>query len=315
MLQALERKLAAVVADAVADRAHIEVTVAAGPAALPDAGTAIARVAVASAAPDRGFDRERTAFAREGAATTGRRVLPVRFEARIAFVVAPDTGAGAVADARSRLLEDVSVVAHALDELSVRDGTALGSAGDAGYEVQCFSVAAAALEPDPAVETDDGRLRGELTCDGRATIWPPGSAGPRGVTRAVDVTLAALPLELSVDAPRVATGGSTRVRVRGVAGRRLIDPTGGREPIRLAARVTSDLPADQRGQISGGEAATAGGYRIIPVGEPETVLTYDAPSGDLGAVRSEQIEIRLATREGGPGVALGTIAIELEPAP
>lgn len=315
MLHELERKLAAVVADAVQDRGHLTVTVEDGSDTALAPGRATARVAVVAGEPNSGFDRGRVAF---GAGPISRRVLPVSFTARIAFALRP--GEGSAASARALLLEDVSRVSHALDVDAVRSGEALTAAADAGFAVQ--SLALTDLDVDPRRTVEDAALpaeglhQGEIRCRGTATLWPPEVVGSEGVTEAVDVVLAAAPIGLAADEPVVRVGGSTRIRVRGVAGSRLVDDaTGERGGLGLVIAVVGDAPPDQRGRIVEGQEGPFAGSRLVPVGDPETVVTYQAPAEGSGASRVEHVEVRLSTRQGRAGVLLGSVAVRVEPAP
>ena len=50
-------------------------------------------------------------------------------------------------------------------------------------------------------------------------------------------------------------------------------------------------------------------------GAGETELAYQAPAGDPGTVRAEYVAVHLATPQDGAGVLIGTIALDLLPAP
>lgn len=316
MLHELERKLAEVVADAVQDRAHLTVTVDSSSDGELATGRATARVAVIAGEPHQGFDRGRTAF---GPGPTSRRVLPVSFTARIAFALRPDEQSPAAA--RALLLEDVSRVSHALDADDIRTGAALTTAMDAGFVVQSLVLLGLDLDPrrihqDAPALAAEGVHQAEILCHGAALLWPPETIEPEGVTEAVDVVLAVTPIALIADDPVLRSGGSTSIRVRGVAGSRLVDDEAGdRDRLGLVIAVVGDAPPDQRGRILGGQEGPFAGSRLVAVRGPETVVTYEAPTEDSSSRRVEHVEVRLSTRQGQAGLLLGSVAVRVEPAP
>ena len=123
MLDGLERKVVAVVGDAVAARTHLDALQLAGAGDEPAAGRNVVRLGVESIAPEAGFERDVIALSGTPDAPRSRRVLPVRFTIAAHFAARP---AGATpaqrTAARTLLLGDVSAVAHALAEFGVRYG-------------------------------------------------------------------------------------------------------------------------------------------------------------------------------------------------
>lgn len=311
MLNELEGKLTAVVADAVATREGLDVVEAGAPLAEPNAGDGVIRVALTRLEAEAGFEPALRAFGNGGGPARSRRVLPVRFGASLAFARRPAAaGAASATAARRLLLEDMSLVGHALADAQVRTGAAFATAGDSGFEVRAFELANGTVAGEPA----DGLLRGELACTGQAIIWPPGVSAEEGEISAVDALTAVLPLTILADSPVVEVGGSTSVRIRSVGGRRLADTgTGARAAQRLAVGVVSDLPPAQRGTITSGDPGVQAGFRIVPAAEPETVVVYHAPTGDIGATRSERIAVHLATTGGATGLPLGVTVVGLHP--
>lgn len=317
MLDELERKLTALVADALGDRAHVSDVVTAGPPPTPAAGKTVIRVALATLSRDAGFDASRTAFGGTPAAPTSRRVLPVHVAARVGFrfrLTGPTDVARA--DGRALVMGDLSRVGHALDLPAVQTGAAFRTAApDPGFEVHGFLLEEGDLDPKPEAGGEPDVLVAELRYAGAASVWPPVVAGPEGVTRAVEVNLVPVPVALTAANPVVRTGSSTPVRISGVPGRRRtgVDPATF-APLQLALRVTSDLPPAQRGRLDGGTAGTPSGTRIVTLTGPATDITYVAPAGDLGTVRVEFVAVHLATPEGDAGVFLDSLALRLEPA-
>jgi hypothetical protein len=316
VLDGLERKLVAVVGDAMAGRSHLDVVQLAGPGDEPAAGRVAVRVGVESVSPETGFDRDVIALSGPKEAPLSRRVLPVRFTAAARFAARPEgTAATQRAAARTLLLGDVSAVAHALAAAPFLAGAAFDSAGDPGFEVTAFSLAGGDLDPVPTEGTVEGLLAATVRWDGRARVWPISPPEPEGVVRGVDVELVPVPLALSTRDPVVRQGGSTIVTIDGVAGRRItgLDPPTD-EPIAIAVSVTSDLPPADRGRIDGGAAGTPEGVRVVPVTGLGTTVTYSAPTASLGATSVEFVAVHLATREGERGAFLDALPIRLVPA-
>jgi len=305
VLAALEQKLAALVGDAVAARTDLSV-VAGGDDPAPDVGRGVVRAAVAELAAESGFVPDDVLVHRQNG--TSRRLLPVGFQATLEFVRRPTAASAAAArTARRLLLEDVSLVAHALAAAPVRAGGAFAVADpDPGFEVRGFGLGVGAT---PA-ERDDGLFTGLLRYGGRAVLWPPGAPQQEGVVLAVDALTSALPLTIGVDAPVVAAGGTTTIRIRGVGGQRLLDVDPfTQEPLQLALAVLSDLPPGERGIVESGTQGVETGVRLVTVGDLETTVVYRAPAPDAGPVVSETVAVHLATPEGVRGVFLGATAV------
>lgn len=297
MLGELERKLTAVLADALATRPDLAVRQAFGDSDPPAAGAGIVRVALGEWLPLAGFDYEQWAIDR----STRRRVLPLSFTARLAFVRRPlgDDLAQRSA-ARALLLDDLARASHWLAAPTIRDGSDLRSAAaDPGYAVQTFELTGGGANEDAGA----GVLGGRLTCGGRATIWPPGPPEPEGVIEQLAVHSNALPLTLGAQPPQVPAGGNARLLIRGASAGRS-----------LALSVASDLTPAQRGTIVSGLPGPEGDGRLHAVLGAETVAEYRAPlAADLGAIRQEVINVHLATPDGRRGLFLGAIVVRLRP--
>jgi hypothetical protein len=311
VLDQLERKLTAVVADAVAARPHLSVEQGAGAPAPPAAGKGILRVGLADLAPEAGFAREELAVDRGGSAGAERakRVLPLGFRARIGFVQRPESAAVAdVRAARDLLLADLARVAFALAAGPVRSGQAFATAGgDPGFAVSGF-----ALRDGGVADVSADDPSGRLEYAGRATVWPPEVAAGGDAIVGVDAVLAALPLRFVLGAPVIAVGATTTVQVLGAAGRRLMDTDPLTfAPLQLALTVLSDLPPAERGAITSGAPGARTGLRIVGAAEAAAGVTYAAPAGDLGSVHTEYVAVHLATPEADAGVFVGSVAVGL----
>ena len=310
MLQELERKLTALVGDALATRPQVEVTQAVGEPPAPADGRGAVAVGLAALSSAPVFAPDVVVVdppAPAGAAS--RRVMPVGFEASLALARrSADSQAASLTQARTLLLEDVSVVAHALAADEITAGTAFATpTADRGYAVLAFGLATGSF--DAALEGQT--LRGSLRYAGHAVIWPPGITAPEGTIEAVDPLLEALPLAIAADDRVVPGGGSTTVRIRSITGGRL-SADGSRTAPQLALSVVSDLPPADRGAIASGTAGPETGLRLVQAAA-ETAVAYQAPVGDLGATRSELVAIHLARADGTRGMLLGSVAIMLAP--
>lgn len=312
MLHELERKLTALVGDRLAGRPHLRVVQAPTPLLPLAAGRGAVRVGLAEVTPATAFERSQVAFGGTADAPTSRRVLPLRFQAAIEVAFRPGDTASALLDGRALLLEDLSLIAHALAAPDVRDGSAFSAAGpDLGFAVRAFELERGQIGPAPGAEV----LGGELRAAGEAIVWPTTPAGPAGTIRRADTVLAPLPIPMDLDRPVVPAGATARLRIGSVPGQRLTGPAGAeRGPVALALRVMSDLPPEQRGVILSGAAGPETGLRIVPTTGPETVVEYRAPGGDLGAVRLELVAVHLARPDGEVGPFLGSVAVKLAPA-
>lgn len=312
MLHELERKLTAVVGEALAARPQVDVVQATGEAPAPPVGRG--RVAVGlsalTAAPAFASGLLRDAAPPAAGAGESPRVVPVAFEASLLFGrrAAAATPA-ALGEARTLLLEDASIVAHALGADGVSTGTAFVSAApDPGFEVRAFGLAAGAL----ALVREDQTLRASLTYAGHGVVWPPAVAGPADTIVQVEPLTEPLPLAIEADDRVVVAGGSTTIRVRSGAATRGPRAPAQRTAPRFAVAVVSDLPPADRGAIATGEPGQETGLRLVPVAA-ETAIAYQAPVGDLGATRSELVAVHLARADGTKGILLGSIAIGLTP--
>lgn len=308
MLSELERKITAVVGDSLSGRPHLTVLEAPAAAQGLQPGRGSVRVALSELTPQASF--EAGSFTVEGGpgARQSRRVLGVSFGARVEFQLRPaDQSNEGLTAGRRLLLEDVSLVAHGLGAAGALAGGAFQTgAADPGFRVLTFALVKGQVGGEPVNQT----LAGELLYGGDAHIWPPGAAEGAGEIRALDVTLAPLPLNVAAE-PLVKAGGQSEVRIAPVAGSRLAGDA--RAPLQLAVGVVSDLPPAQRGRIDAGQPGATPGFRVVTAGEGETVVVYRAPTGDIGATRLEYVTVHLATPQGEAGIFLGSAAVRLAP--
>jgi hypothetical protein len=222
----------------------------------------------------------------------------------------------ALRSARATALADATVLLHTLDTAPVRGGHDLTSeAADPGFRVREFSFAGLTI---PAPIGDTASVVATYAC--LLFVWPPGTSAEGEIIRAVDALLEVEPLSIAAQPATVPVGGAATISIAGVTGSRLVDPdTGDRGALQLAVGVHSELPATDRGTLAGGTAAALTGFRSYPVGTPTTTISYQAPTGALGAVRAEEIVVHLAAPSDGPvpevGVRLGSVVVALREAP
>lgn len=304
MLGALERKLAAIVADGMTGRPHL--TVGQGRRMTPAApGQGVVSVLVHALSPQPMFQPGRFA----DIAAARRRVQPVDFTARLLFRQRfdPAADAAAIGNERARLLDDMSLIAHLLGASEVGSGAAFAAATpDPGYRVRSFLLEGGSLE----VEIQDtNSFAGTLDYHGAADLWPPGTAEDGGVIVAIDPVLVSVPLGLSVVPREVPPGGSARLRLQTPARMRLADPgTGARQPLALALRVISDLPPAERGTVTGGEPGAEPGLRLVSLAAAETEIAYAAPASGPAV---EFIAVHLARPDGRAGPFLDAAAVTI----
>ena len=301
MLAEIEKKTAALLADALATRTHLQVIAAPGPPAPQDEGKEVAVVSIADAKPESQFNPER--FMTQKTPPQSRRVLPMTFTAAIDFAIRPESTAAGLSLARTLLLEDLSLSSHFLADEKIRSGASFAVANpDPGFRVTAFVVEANAFNRD----LQQSLLTARLECRGQADIWPPGPVQPEGQIDAVNTLLIPQPLRIDPREPVVSTGATLRLHVSGLPARRLSAPG----PFAVAVRVLSDVPPDQRGTIANGVAGAESNLRIVSVGSPDTEVQYQAPAA-VDNVRIEVVTIHFATPEGKPGAFLTAIPVRV----
>jgi len=310
MLGPLEGKLTSQVADALGGRAGLLVLVAPLPLAAPDPGSRTVRVSLDELLPDSRFETERTVFIGESPTPRTRRVARVGFTAKVRATARPAQEQPAeISAARRLLMEDLSLIVHALDRPGFRNGHDLaGTEADPGYDVLEFELAKGSVVPDLVEHC----VAGELEYRGVARIWPPGVSDEGGEIRIVDKVMEPLPVEIHAAQPVVSMGRQTVVRVR--VGSRLRSTDGaGTTAVQLAATVLGDAPPAERGSLVSGTAAADPRFRLHAVGEGPTEITYAAPTTGVTRPRTEYVAVHLAAANGAPGVFLGSTPVRVVP--
>lgn len=314
MLSAFEGQLVAVAGEVLAGRLDLAVVASGGAPPPLAAGSGLVAIGVTGARPDpdRGFAPSDVLA--PGSAPRQVRVVPL-----LVHVSATVTRRASAADdqalrtARARLLEDVTLVVHAFDDPTVRTGARLtATAPDPGFRVEELALDGVSVSTTPEAD----QQKATVTYVGRLLVWPPGQAEDVGTVAAVGPLLEALPISVVAEPASVRAGAPATVRIRGITGRRLVDPaTGATEPVRIAVGVVSDLPPADRGTVTSGTPASLAGFRLVEVAGSETVVAYSAPGGPLGAVRREDVVVHLAVVGGGVGIRLGSVTLRLVAAP
>jgi hypothetical protein len=312
VLSALQHRVTAVVADLLATRPGLSVVEAGAPPGVLALGAGVVQVAVASVLPPAEDD-----FAAGRVlppASSSQRVRVVRVDALVRTTFARragDAGDAALRQARSALLDDVTLVVHGLDDAAARSGgTFAGDDADPGFRVLGLSLASVDLPADPT--SDIQHAAAAYTAD--VLVWLPGTGGILDRIPAVDMVLEPLPLTVTAAPRTVVPGGTARITVEGVAGSRLVDvATRAREALSLAVGVRSTRPPAQRGVISDGVAATVAGFRVVAVTAPRTVVTYTAATD--GGPGHEDVVVHLAGPGGTVGLALAAVTLQLAAPP
>lgn len=334
MLSGLESKLTAIVGDGLSTRTHLTVLQAPNAVDNLTAGKGAVRIGISELLPQNIFERERFAFTGSTGAQSSRRILPLQFIANIDFQLKPASATPAgLSSGRTLLLDDMALTSHLLETETVRSGGIFKTSGaDSGFQVKSFDLGKGTV----GSELVDGLLRGALSYQGMVEIWPPGLTTPEGEMKAIERVIAPLPLNVRVAKATVRVGEVANIHIGSLnlqtslqvkpppnvadihtgsfKGTRLLDlPGGHREALKLSIRVVSDLPPAERGQITSGEPGAETGSQIVTTTEPETIIVYKAPTGNIGSTRLEFVAVHLATPEKKSGLFLGSAAVRLVP--
>jgi hypothetical protein len=303
MLNAFELRLTALIADKMSQRTHLSVIGSPVPAAAPGAGKGRIVVAVGEFTPGNGFRpeviRERTA------PPESKRVLGLQGTVHLTFQMQPaSSNAPDVAGARTLMLEDISLVSHALADDAISVGTAFDDGSDAGFRVLSFLLnngnGVSSAVPAP--------LSGELLYSCLAEIWPPVAPQPARTISGISTVITPLPLNGTGVEQIVSAGKSITLRVNSLPKQRPAAAGQPAIPLSLAIKVLSSVPPGSRGTITSGAAGAETGVRIVPVTQPETSITYQSPALANGE-RVEYVAIHYATPDNKAGVFLGSVAV------
>src|SRR5579885_1574311 len=305
MLNALELRIVAVVADRLAGRDHLTVHAGPAPAAAPEPGQGRLFVTLADFSPNTAFRAERVRAILSP--PSSRRVLGLEGLVRLRFqlqaaAATPDS----IDQARALLLEDLSLAAHALADPVVLAGSVFETEADSGFRVTSF-----ALEKGTGDAVIPGiTASGELAYRCQVEIWPPKTPEAEGVMTDFSRTIAVLPLDLRPAEPVVFSGQRITLRVRALP---LLRPAAAGQPaapMSVAVRVLSSAPPSARGAVTSGSDGKEAGVRLVAATAPETLIVFQAPALASGE-RTEYVALHFATPDGKAGVFLGSIAVRI----
>jgi len=305
MLKELERRIVAILADIVTARAHLAVSGGPSPAAalVPGSGRIVAQIAELLSRP--AFISDATREIRVPPAT--RRILRLQTTVRLVFQMRPVTATAAdVDDARELLLEDMSIVGHALADQPVASGDAFEPADDAGFRVLSFLLDRGSGTVDPGSDPLTGEL--QYACD--VEIWPPTATEAASLVAGVSTVITSVPVD-GMSAERVVSAGrSLEIVLSSLPIQRPAAAGQVATPFGLALRVLSPAPPAARGTITSGVAGAEPGIRVLPASNPETSIVYQAPAVANGG-RTEYVAVHYATPDSKAGVFLGAVAVRI----
>jgi hypothetical protein len=300
MLAEIEKKTAALLADALSARNHLSVVAAPGPPVPNEPGEEVVIVSISEALPSSLFSPERSI------SQTNRRILPVSFMATLDFAIRADDTPAGLASARTLLLDDLALSSHFLAGEGIRNGANFTVANpDPGFKVKEFTVVKNVFNRD----LQQGLLTARLECRGQADIWPPGPVQPEGQIGSIDINIVSQPIDIVPLQRVVSTGGILRLHVRGLPTRRGPQSTPG--PFAIAVRVLSDVPPNQRGTIANGIAGAESGLSIVNVNSSDTEIQYQAPAAGVEGMRVEVVTIFFATPERKPGPFISAVPVQV----
>lgn len=312
MLAAIEARLLAVVTAALAGRDHVAIG-AAGSGGDPAAGEGTVRVGCSAVSPVTGYDR-RALLTSPPKEAPRIRTIGVAVEAFVDLARRPAAGDTDGSAARARLVDDLALIAWALDEERLQRGTAFDPQG----RDQGFAVTEARLG-DAAVPGADagGVLRARLTLRIMGELWPVDTAETGEAIERATILVAPESLQIDLEEGSVVVGGVGHVHLRGLAttwAHRPEDLTRP-DPPALVARVVSTLDAGMAGTVASGAAGPEPGTRVLRAAAGDIVLDYHAPAAMPPDGRLERLEVSLADKDNRPGLLLAAIAIPLRPGP
>jgi len=305
MLNELERRVVAIVADITVQRTHLTVVGGPIPQALPAAAKGRIVVTIEDFTPGNAFlpetIRDKTSPA------VSKRVLTLGGAIRLTFQMQPASGSAADLDtARGLMLEDMSLVGHALADQPIATGTFFDTGNDSGFRVLSFALQSGSGQVDlpPSI------LSGELLYACQSEIWPPTAAQPAGTMDGISTVMTTLPVDGSTAERVVSAGHPIVLRVTSLPSERPAAKNQPAVPLRLAVTVLSTAPPASRGTVTSGAAGPEAGVKIIPVTKPETSITFQAPALASGE-RTEYVALHFATPDDKTGVFLGSIAVRI----
>lgn len=221
-----------------------------------------------------------------------RRVLRLAFDVAIAVQAA--SGAG-----RRQVLAGLEAAAYTLDTADVRDGSALASEDDLGFQVSRLELGELRVALDPLAVP-------ELLLAGEGWFWPVGQAGQAGVAiREIQARSVALPIQVEPARARLVAGGDDVLFTLRFGGARQRIGAAPALPFgSVALALAGPGGRAGAGQLAGGAAGVAG-VRLVTLVEGAATITY-APPADAA---QDELVVALDDGAGGLGVPLARIAL------
>jgi hypothetical protein len=188
---------------------------------------------------------------------------------------------------------------YTLDAPDLRNGSALRTGGDPGFQIDALRCTASVLPLDPAAPgTDPVGLRLEAS----GWFWPAGTPGAAGIAIGeIRVRGIPLPVLLRHDAPALVAGGGPVPLVLALGGDTAFRlGTGGASPAApMVARLEGPGGRAATGTLGGG-AAGAGGVRLATIAQGELSLLY-TPGADAA---TDTLVLTFDDGDGGPGAEI-----------
>lgn len=285
MLNALEQRLADVLADALAQTPGVESVVRAGALAAGGSPTAATvTVRVLNAAPRQEVGDDRRDVRRVAGGFELRTLLRLSGEALLEVTLARAVSAGDAAGQRAILVRALDALLAALQDDGFRSGESFDTDEDQGFELDSFVLASLDSEHD---SPDDVRAF-RVLCRFSGRFWPvePALAGP-SIER-IPTRVAVLPANFPRAVRTRAAEGDVRVPVevdlRELSGARAL----------LVARLLGSAPPGALVPDSPGAPAGSAGFAPRDDGRFEVV--YRPPASLAGAVRV-RVRLGLASAE------------------
>jgi len=305
MINGLELRIVALLADSLVARTHLTVRGGPAPGPLADVGKGRLVVSVSDFSPDAAFLPERVRDSKSP--PDSRRVLGLNGSVRLVFQVQPAAATPAAEDAaRSLLLEDMSLAAHALANPVIGSGAAFATGADEGFRVSSFL-----LEKGTGTAGLPGIPNSaELLYRCRIEIWPLTPPDATGVIGDVSRTLALLPIEQEGAEHDVRAGQSVSLKVSALPKLRPAAAGQPAQPLRVAIKVLSTAPPAARGAVTNGVDGAEPGVRVLAVTDGDVSITFQAPALASGQ-RTEYVAVHYATPDNRAGVFLGSIAVRI----
>jgi len=230
---------------------------------------------------------------------TPRRI--VRATCTVGIVVRPAAGEG-----RVQQMQGLDAALYTLDAADLRNGSALRTGGDPGFQIDHLRCTTSVLPLDPAVP---GSEPVGLRVEAEGWFWPAGTPGASGIAIGeIRVRGIPLPILLRHDAPALVAGGGPVPLVLALGGESAfrLGVDGAPPSAPMVARLEGPGARAASGTLGGG-AAGAGGVRLATISQGELSLLY-TPGAEAA---TDTLVLTFDDGDGGPGaeIARFTLAV------